>query len=249
MEKEIYEFIIQAANMNYAIKLLILVAVFKPQIFSTTFQWGKYFYNTKKFEKLRTLVLYTFTRHKYSVSDIDASIKFNSLIEGERLRYNAMQSNYSIYHNGISNSFRNYSCRVESVREAEFSWLPNMQSLPLSPFEMILQRFEEEPIQIIDSTDEPNHYNQMVLVNLKRLGAKRLIIIPVVIPVKEAMPGYTYALRRNVNGTDSYIVGCISSTLDSESYPISKNDIIVQGKALIDQIFSMYLKNPKTLVK
>lgn len=235
--------------MNYALKLLILVAVFKPQIFSTIFEWGKYLYNTNKLEKLRTLIVYTFTRHRYSVSDIDASIKFNSLIEGERLKYNAMNSNYCMYHNGVSASFRNYSCRVESVRESDFSWLANMQSLPLSPFEMILQRFQEEPIQIIDVTDEPNYYNQMVLVNLKRFGGTRIIIIPVVIPVKEAMPGYKYAIKRNINGVDSYIVGCISSTLDDKSYQIAKHDIVLQGKSLIDQIFSMYLNNPKTIVK
>lgn len=249
MDNEIYAYIIQLKDMNNLLKLAILVGIFRPEIYKTVISWIKYLWNNRKLEKIRSLIKFTVNRGQYSKADFDASIEFTALIERERLRASAMNANYAIFHNSLSAGFRNYSCRVESVREMICSWLGKMQQLPLSPFEKIINRFESEPVQIIDVTDEVNDYNATVILNLKELNATRLILVPAVIPVKDAYPGFKYSLKRKINGVESYILGMLSITLDEKSDHDTKQDIITHGKDITAQMLSMYIANPKTLIK
>lgn len=248
MEK-IYEYLlnqIQMQHYKFWIEVLILIAVLRPEAYKDVIKFIRYIVSNLQKARIASLFNIILKRHGNDVRD---ALAFDAELDKDRITFNAANVNYSIYHNGVSANFRNWSMRNESIRSGKYAMVGLSQQQSLSPFYKMIKLWETTPVIITKVSDKPLDYNALIRFNLKGIGCHTLINVPICVPKKQVYPSTKISLVLNINGEECAVLGCYSVVLDDESLPCSDDDIRTYFSAKIDVLRDYYIRTPNAILK
>jgi len=238
---------VQMQHYKFWIEVLILLIVLRPEAVRDIIKFLNYVLSNLKKVNIKTLVSIITKRHHGN--DVRDAMTFDNELDKDRYAFNAANVNYAIYHNGVSEHFRNFSIRNESVRSGKYSIVGVSQQQSLSPFYKLIKLWETTPVIITKTTDETMDYNALLKFNLKSMGCHTLINIPICVPIKQVYPSTKIKLTLTINGELCAVLGCYSVVLDDESNLVTDEDIRTYFSAKIDVLRDFYIRTPNAVLK